>query len=123
MGSPLEIAVGAITGFSIFQLTCPSHHFYLDRKYPGLFQKLSAIKRKLHKGPKVGIKNFEIIPSVRLNIKKRSIWIHHWMWLSVILGFLVYNSPEQYLFAKSVFAGGAIHGFLYKDRFKIISSS
>lgn len=122
MSGLLEVTIGASTGFSIFQLTCPSHRFFLDKKFPKLYSKLSQFKTKLKsKGPRIGAKNIEVLPSVKFNFKNRSIWVHHWIWLSFVLGVLTYNAPEQFLFAKSIVAGGALHGFLYKDRFKILT--
>lgn len=119
-----EILFGASSGFGFYQLfSNPSHKIFMDRTAPRLANKLRRVKRGVYsKVPSVKLhKKFELLPTIRFNLKNREIHIHHWISLSVILGFLLYHSDNisNWTVLKSFMAGGVVHGFLYKDRFKI----
>lgn len=123
-----EVLFGAGSGFGIFQLfSSPSHNIFIDRTAPKLANRLRKIKRKIYSKfvRDFKVKKFEILPSVRIHHKNRHIHIHHWITLSAILGILFYKNEgiTQLTLIKSFIAGGAIQGFLYKDRFKIFKKN
>lgn len=124
----LEIIFGASSGFGFYQLfSNPSHKIFLDKTSPRLANKLRSVKRGVYsKVPNVKLHHrFEIMPTIRFNLKNRHVHIHHWMPLSVILGFLLYHSDNitNLTILKSFIAGGAVHGILYKDRFQIFKKN
>lgn len=119
-----EILFGASSGFGFYQLfSNPSHKIFMDKTSPRLANKLRRVKRGFYQKivPSVKVRRFELSPNIRFNIKNRQIHVHHWIPLSVILGFLFYHSDNitNWTVLKSFMAGGAVHGIIYKDRFKI----
>ena len=122
-----EALFGAGGGFGFYQLfSNPSHKVFLDKTSPKLASRLRRVKRSVYsKVPGVKVKKFELLPSIRFNLKNRQVHIHHWIPLSVILGFLIYHSDNitNWTVLKSFIAGGAVHGFMYKDRFKIFKKN
>ncbi|MBI2021709.1 hypothetical protein HYS93_02360 [Candidatus Daviesbacteria bacterium] len=95
---------------------------------PGLFLSIvlfhylthpkSSVRRKLpslKKGP------IEISPSIRFSLFGRTIWLHHWLNLLILLvvsipltvGFL------DYTFTKGFLVGGIFQGLMYPDAGKI----
>lgn len=129
MADPVEVALGISLGFGWCQFfSNPSHSFKLDHKFPTIASKLRFVKRRVYNFFSPNFKTthrFEIFPSLRIELLGRKIWIHHWIWLSVVLGILVYQTQSfgQLLFFKSLCAAGALHGILYKDRFQIFVKS
>lgn len=75
-----------------------------------------------HRIPKIKLKAIEILPNLRINLKKNMIWVHHWITLSVILAVLTFKAVDftHLLIIKSFCLGGAIQGITFKDRFNII---
>lgn len=123
MGETAEAVTGLSLGFAWFQTVCPAHTFSLGKRFPALAGHMDSIKRRVEKRtPTLKTKRITILPVLQLEVKNRKIWIHHWMWLSVLFGLLSYNTQTfgQLLFLKSVCASGVLQGLLYKDRFKII---
>lgn len=123
-----EVLFGASSGFGLFQLfSSPSHKIFIDRTSPKLADSLRKVKRKIYYKlvRDVKVRRFEILPSVRIHHKNRHIHIHHWITLSAILGIIFYKNEgiTQLTLIKSFIAGGAIQGFLYKDRFKIFKKN
>lgn len=123
-----EVLFGAGSGFGFYQLfSNPSHKVFLDKTSPKLANKLRRIKRGLYnKVPSLKVHSkFEILPNIRVNLKNRHVHLHHWIPLSVVLGFLIYKSDNitNLTILKSFIAGGAVHGFMYKDRFKIFKKN
>ena len=74
------------------------------------------------KVPKIKIKAFEILPNLKIRLKKNIVHIHHWIFLSAIFVVLltITTGFAQLLLFKSFCVGGIIQGFTYNDRFKII---
>lgn len=124
-----EVLFGAGSGFGFYQLfSNPSHKIFLDKTSPKLAKNLRRVKRGLYQKFVRDIKvhnKVEILPSMRLNIKNRQVHLHHWIPLSVVLGVLLYKSNDitSWTLIKSFIAGGAVHGFMYKDRFKIFKKN
>src|SRR3989344_1342333 len=112
MADPVEMALGISVGFGWYQFfSNPSHTFKLDKKFPKFASRLRFVKRRVYYFFSPNLKatsHLEIFPSVRFELKGRKIWIHHWMWLSVILGILMYQTQSfsQLLFFKSLCASG-----------------
>lgn len=73
--------------------------------------------------PTLKFKNIEILPCVRLHIRSKTYWVHHWFYLSVIVigAFLIYDNLIHVTTAKAfagASVGGIIQGLRYPDRFK-----
>lgn len=124
----LEIIVGASSGFGFYQLfSNPSHKIFIDKTSPRLANRLRRVKRHVYGKlvPTIKARKFELLPAVRINLKNRQVHIHHWIPLSVILGFFIYHSDNitSWTTLKSFMAGGVVQGFLYKDRFKIFKKN
>ncbi len=122
----LQAVFGVGLGFWFYQLfSSPSHKFYLDKIHPNLAKKLRSIKYKIYfrAVPSLKTKRIQLLPAVRIRIRGHSIWLHHWITLTIILGVLIHetNSFTQLLLVKSFCIGGAVQGILYKDRFKVIN--
>lgn len=122
-----EIIFGAGSGFGLFQLfSNPSHKIFIDKTSPKLTKKLRSVKRNVYKKiPNLKVNRFEFFPSISIYHKNHRIHLHHWIPLSVILGVLIYESSNitHLTILKSFTAGGVIHGFLYRDRFKIFKKN
>jgi len=72
--------------------------------------------------PSIRFKLIELLPNLKINLKKKIIHVHHWILLSVVVALLIIytSSFAHLLIVKSFFIGGIIQGFTFKDRFKII---
>lgn len=73
--------------------------------------------------PHLKFKNIEILPCVRIHTKSKTIWFHHWFYLSVIVvgALLLYDNIMHYYPAKAAAGasiGGIIQGLRYPDRFR-----
>lgn len=95
----LEIAlylIGLVLGFSFFHT-------------------LQTVKKQYFKEQYYG--------SVRFGPGKYKVHIHHWLWLSILLGFLagfgLVDEPGRGL-VYGVCAGGIVHGLTFDDWYKII---
>lgn len=99
-----SIVPSAIAGYTAFHLT----------KYPN-----GKVGKKL---PKVRIKNIELSPSIRLNIKDHTIHFHHWMNLAILLliSIPMTGSLWDSAFTKAFLVGGIVQGLTFPDRKKII---
>ncbi len=75
--------------------------------------------------PKIKLKAVEFLPNLRIKIKKNTIWVHHWISLSIILAILTFKAVDftHLLIVKSFILGGAIQGITFKDRFKILQKT
>ena len=71
--------------------------------------------------PKIKLKTIEFLPNLRINYKKNTIWVHHWITLTIILAIISYKAADitQLLMVKGFILGGAIQGITFKDRFNI----
>jgi len=98
----LEGILASILGFLVYLLF--SHPKYLKKKVPSV---------------KFG--SLELRPSLKLRLKHKTIHIHHWIWLTALLGFLnhIAHGIDNLLFLKLFAAGGIVQGFTFKDRFHI----
>lgn len=89
------------------------------------FYKIFSHPLKLKKiVPKIRFfKTVEILPSLRIRLKRRILHIHHWIFLSAVFALLliITSSFSQLLLAKSLCLGGIIQGFTFKDRFTILT--
>jgi len=103
----MEVAQG-ILGISF------GYSLWLLLSHPSKF-----LKNKL---PEIKLKSVQFLPNFRIKIKQKLFHIHHWIFLILILGILIYttNSFTQLLLLKGFILGGAIQGITYKDRFKIL---
>lgn len=122
----LQAFFGVSLGFWFYQLfSSPSHKFYLDKIHPNMAKRLRKLKYKIYwkAVPSLKTKRIQLLPAVRIRIHGHSIWIHHWITLTVVLGVLIHetNSFSQLIWLKGFCFGGAVQGFLYKDRFKVIN--
>lgn len=73
--------------------------------------------------PTLRIRNVEILPCIRIHVRSRTYWFHHWFYLTVITlsVFLVYDNLMHYTPAKAAAGaamGGIFQGLRYPDRFK-----
>jgi len=73
--------------------------------------------------PSLHFRNIDILPALRIHTKHSTIWVHHWVFLTVFcLGvLLLYENIMQFMTIKATAAGlgGAIiQGLTYPDRFK-----
>lgn len=72
--------------------------------------------------PNIRFKAVEILPNLKIRLKRHILHIHHWIFLSAIFGGLIIASSSftQLLLVKSFCLGGIIQGVCYKDRFRIL---
>lgn len=101
----IESFSGIAAGFWFYHLL--SHPFKLKNKLP-----------------QIKIKALEILPNLKIKLRKHVIHIHHWIFLSLAFTILIAmtTSFAQLLLVKSFCLGGIIQGFTYGDRFKILTS-
>jgi len=79
----------------------------------------STLSKKI---PKLNLLFIEILPRLKIKLKNSVLHIHHWIFLSFALAFLLYITASftQLLIIKGLFLGGILQGFTFKDRFHII---
>ena len=84
------------------------------------FLYLSHPKRKKHKLPKISFWRFDILPNLRLHIGKKTYWVHHWLYLSIIVAIpIILREDFQFpMIVNGLLVGGIIQGLFYSDRFK-----
>lgn len=72
--------------------------------------------------PRVKYSRFELSPNIRIQIKDKKIWMHHWLNFAILLGISIpiTNSILDAHFTKGFLVGGILQGLLYPDRHKII---
>src|SRR4030043_783637 len=71
---------------------------------------------------KLSFKFIEILPNLRIKLRKRILHIHHWIFLAIsfiVLSWLT-SSFTQLILLKSFCLGGILQGIAYQDRFRII---
>lgn len=98
--------IGAIIGYLIFHLTTHDYH-------------PKSIKKKL---PRVKYKNIELSPNIKIRLKSRELWLHHWINLAVLFVIAHVYSVDTVLAHTSFqgfIVGGVAQGLTYKDRFQI----
>jgi len=105
MNNPEYILKGifaAILGFSLYVLF--THPKYLKKRIP-----------------KVSAGGIQILPCLKINLKNQTIHFHHWIFLSIILGFLSYvaRGIDHLFYVKFFTLGAIIQGFSFKDRFQV----
>ena len=73
--------------------------------------------------PKIAFGNIEILPNLRIRVGNTYFWIHHWIYLSVIIliSFIIIQSITQLVFMRGIAVGGILQGLRYKDRFRVRS--
>jgi hypothetical protein len=100
----ISMLPSAIAGYTTFHLT----------KYPN-----GKVGKKL---PTVKIKNIEISPSIRLNLRDHTIHFHHWMNLAILLLISVPMTGSLWdsALTKAFLVGGIVQGLTFPDRQKII---
>lgn len=98
----LERILAVILGFGVYLVF--SHPKYWKKKIP-----------KFHLGA------IEILPNFKIKLKNQTIHVHHWIWLSAILGYLnhIAHGIDNLLFLKLFATGGIIQGFTFKDKFNV----
>lgn len=98
----LKGILATILGFSLYVLF--THPKYLKKRIP-----------------KVSAGRIQILPCLEINLKKQTIHLHHWIWLSVILGYLSYiaRGIDHLFYVKFFTLGAIIQGFSFKDRFQV----
>jgi|SRR3989344_841200 len=85
-----------------------------------IFSHPLELKKKI---PKIRfLKTVEILPNLRIHLKRHILHVHHWIFLSAIfiLLLVITSSFTQLLLIKSFCFGGIVQGLRYKDRFRII---
>jgi hypothetical protein len=94
----------SIAGFTAFHLT----------RHPS-----GKIGKKL---PEIKYKRVEISPSIKLHFMGRTIWLHHWLNLSIILiiSIFVTNGFLDYTVTKGFLVGSIIQGLTFPDASKVI---
>lgn len=77
------------------------------------------INKKL---PRVKLKTFELSPEIRINIGKRSIHMHHWVNLSILLAISIPATGALFdsSIMKALMVGGILQGLTYPDAKQII---
>ena len=84
------------------------------------FLYVSHPKKKKDKLPKISFWRIDILPNVRFHIGKKTYWVHHWLYLSLVIAIPVIIG-EGFIFplvAYGLLVGGIIQGLTYSDRFK-----
>jgi len=73
--------------------------------------------------PVIRVSLIEFLPNFKIRLQKYIVHIHHWMFLSIVFGFLlvISSSFSHLLLVKSLCLGSIIQGFTFKDRFRIVS--
>lgn len=101
----METLLGGIVGFTVFTIT--SHP-------------KSPLNKKI---PKTKIKNLHLLPSIKIEAKKRTLHIHHWMIfgsalvaLVAVTGFIKSEAVTGFM------SGSFIQGLTYKDRFNVFQT-
>lgn len=82
----------------------------------------STIKNKL---PHIKIKWIQIMPNVRIHVRGRVIFLHHWMNLTIVfvISIIVNQGFLDLISTKGIIVGGIIQGLTYPDWKKIIARS
>ena len=80
----------------------------------------SRVKKKL---PTFRVKGVQVMPTVRIFIRKKEIKLHHWMSLTVVLVITVVSGHGllEMLFAKGFMTGGILQGLRYPDWKQIVA--
>jgi hypothetical protein len=73
--------------------------------------------------PTLRLWNIEFLPCFRIHVKDSTIWLHHWLYLSIIIlgSALLYDNLMHLTSIKvatGASLGGIIQGLTYPDRFK-----
>lgn len=86
-----------------------------------LYRLITHPKKLKSKMPKISIGPIKITPNFQIKFKNRTIWIHHWIWMSAALALLNHlaKGMENLLLVKFFTVGGIIQGFTFADRFHI----
>lgn len=91
-----------------------------------VYKKFSKPKSRLfhshHLVPNVEIKNIELLPCIRIPLGKKHLHIHHWIYLTLLLGTSLTidsNLMGRLSFINGFCIGGIIQGLTYRDRFKL----
>lgn len=98
-----EALLALLFGFVIHNLlTKPK---YLKKKVP-----------RLNAGP------IEILPSLKIKFKNKTVHLHHWIWLSAAIGISNHLAQgiSNLIFLKLFALGGIFQGLTFKDRFEIL---
>lgn len=99
MGTLFILAVAFIVGYYIFLI-------------------FSHPAKKKHKLPRIGYRNVEVSPNIRVHFRNRTYHLHHWLLLSLmIVGSFFFI--EGLTVVKAAGFGGIVQGLRYSDRFKI----
>src|SRR3989344_5924174 len=71
--------------------------------------------------PRVKKGKFQILPSLIIKSKNYRIHVHHWIWMSLILGYLnhIANGLNHLLYLKFFAIGSILQGISFRDRFTI----
>src|SRR4030042_7041843 len=88
-----------------------------------IFDIVTDPKSSIHKRlPKFKIRWFQFLPNIRIHVKGRVIFLHHWMNLSIILVITIIISGGLFdsLFPKGLLVGGILQGFTFPAWKKII---
>lgn len=74
------------------------------------------------KMPVLSFKFIQLTPNIKITIRGRTIWIHHWIYYSIILIItLTYNvGLLDSLIAKGYMTGAILHGLTFPDWRKIV---
>lgn len=72
--------------------------------------------------PKLRIKFLQLFPSIKIFIRGRTIHLHHWFNLSIILviTIIINAGVLDTLFARGIILGGLVQGFTFNDWSKIV---
>jgi len=98
----LRGVLAAILGFSLYMLF--THPKYLKKRIPT-----------------VRVRGMQILPCLKINFKNLTIHCHHWISLSIILGFLSYitRGIDHLFYVKFFTFGAIIQGLSFKNRFQV----
>jgi len=91
----------------------------------GIFRFFSRPQATINKKfPQIKIWFVQLFPRLKIQISRKFIHIHHWIYLSAIFAFLVGTSSFAHLIIiKGLLLGGAVQGFMYKDRFSLFEDT
>lgn len=76
------------------------------------------------KGKRVKIGPIQLYPTLRVSVKGRVVWFHHWVSMTVVLFvsiFFITGGILDYTFIKGLLVGGILQGLTFPDRKKFIS--
>lgn len=74
--------------------------------------------------PNISIKIIEFLPSIKINLRNRTIHIHHWLGYTFLLVITITFSIDflSTLYAKGYFVGSIVQGLTYPDWKNIIKN-